>query len=72
MRSGDCYVTREFVKKNLSSIEYAMEFDSLARFSPRRKIVEMCREEFRYSENTLPGDIWGAIMKVYYLIYNKW
>lgn len=68
MKSGDCYVTREFVRKHLKAIEHAMDFQTYSKFSPRRKIVEMCRTEFRYSENTLPADIWGAIMKTYYIM----
>jgi hypothetical protein len=35
------------------------------RYSPKRIVVEICRTECGYSDNTAPMDIWAAIERRY-------
>lgn len=65
MRSGSVYITVQWVRSKRKLIEHAIPFQTFAESSPRRILVESAREEFRYSENTLPIDIWQAIVRVY-------
>lgn len=65
MKSGDVFITDEFISKNRKAIKAAIDFETYARFSPRRILVEKAREEFRYSDTTLAQDIWHAIIRKY-------
>jgi hypothetical protein len=65
----DVYVTVNWVSGKRALIKDAIDFESYAQGSPRRILIEQARDEFRYSDNTLPIDIWGAIIRIYNLYF---
>ncbi len=64
MRNGEVKVTKEWVIRNWKIIEKATKSPyGFIQLSPKREIVEKCREECGYSELVQRGDIWSAIIR---------
>ncbi len=55
-------VTEVFVHRNWKEIASAIQASKNLR---RTLLVDKCRQECGYSENTLTGDIWMAIVRKY-------
>lgn len=60
-------VSSSWVVRNWKMVEPAIKSEDKGffRYSERRVIVEICRTECGYSENTSPMDIWAAIERRY-------
>lgn len=60
-------VSPAWVVRNWKPLEDAMKLQKggFYRYSPKRIMVEICRTECGYSENTLAADIWAAIERRY-------
>lgn len=65
-------VSKAWVTRNWKPLEDAMRFHGgFYKYSPKRVMVEICRTECGYSENTLPSDIWAAIERRYKELINE-
>lgn len=66
-------VSSSWVVRNWKMVEPAIKTKQvgLSKYSMRRVIVEICRTECGYSENTLPIDIWAAIERRYNQVKNE-
>ena len=65
-------VSSAWVVRNWKPLEDAIKTTGgFFLYSPKRVMVEICRTECGYSENTLPTDIWHAIMRRYKELLEK-
>ena len=65
MRKG-VKVTKKWVTRNWKDIENAINSPfGFIRLSPKREVVERCREDMGYSETMQRGDIWQSILRIY-------
>jgi hypothetical protein len=66
MRNGEVKVTQKWVIRNWKDIEKAIKSPyGFIQLSPKRLIVEKCREDCGYSEHMQRGDIWSSIIRRY-------
>jgi hypothetical protein len=66
MKGGEVKVTKEWVIRNWKDIKQAKKSRfGFIQLSPKREIVERCRDEIGYSEYVQRGDIWQSIMRRY-------
>jgi hypothetical protein len=64
MRGGEVKVTEKWVIRNWKDIQKAIKSPyGFIQLSPKREIVEKCREECGYSEYMQRGDIWQSITR---------